>query len=106
MNLMSEEDIEDNIMRVVSKRIAAELFEMTFRKGNSYRTMCLRCCKYMQNPRAALCIVSFNRHLHIAQAFLFEGLSDFYSCRNGENIFEVDNNSFVTTYRFREFTVK
>lgn len=33
MNLLSKDDIEDNIMRVVSKRIAAELLEMTFRKG-------------------------------------------------------------------------
>lgn len=35
MNLLSKDDIEDNIMRVVSKQIAAELLEMTFKKGNS-----------------------------------------------------------------------
>jgi superfamily II DNA or RNA helicase len=34
MNLLSKDDIDDNIMRVVSKRIAAELLEMTFKKGN------------------------------------------------------------------------
>lgn len=34
MNLLSKDDVEDNIMRVVSKRIAAELLEMTFKKGN------------------------------------------------------------------------
>ena len=34
MNLLSKDDIEDNIMRVVSKQIAAELLEMTFKKGN------------------------------------------------------------------------
>ena len=30
MNLLSKEDMEDNIMRVVSRDIAAELLEMTF----------------------------------------------------------------------------
>ena len=35
MNLLSKDDIEDNIMRVVSKQIAAELLEMTFKKGNA-----------------------------------------------------------------------
>lgn len=34
MNLLSKDDVEDNIMRVVSKNIAAELLEMTFKKGN------------------------------------------------------------------------
>ncbi|NMA18725.1 MAG: hypothetical protein GX939_08295 [Clostridiaceae bacterium] len=34
MNLLSKDDVEDNIMRVVSKKIAAELLEMTFKKGN------------------------------------------------------------------------
>jgi superfamily II DNA or RNA helicase len=34
MNLLSRVNVEDNIMRVVSKRIAAELLEMTFKKGN------------------------------------------------------------------------
>lgn len=34
MNLLSQDDVEDNIMRVVSKEIAAELLEMTFHKGN------------------------------------------------------------------------
>lgn len=33
MNLLSKDDVEDNIMRVVSKDIAAELLEMTFQKG-------------------------------------------------------------------------
>lgn len=33
MNLLSKDDIEDNIMRVVSKQIASELLEMTFKKG-------------------------------------------------------------------------
>jgi superfamily II DNA or RNA helicase len=37
MNLLSKDDIEDNIMRVVSKSIAAELLEMTFRKGNELK---------------------------------------------------------------------
>ena len=32
-NLLSKDDVEDNIMRVVSKDIAAELLEMTFQKG-------------------------------------------------------------------------
>ena len=30
MNLLSKDDVEDNIMRVVSKRISAELLEITF----------------------------------------------------------------------------
>lgn len=34
MNLLSKDDLEDNIMRVVDKDIAAELLEMTFQKGN------------------------------------------------------------------------
>lgn len=34
MNLLSKDDAEDNIMRVVSKNIATELLEMTFKKGN------------------------------------------------------------------------
>jgi hypothetical protein len=34
MNLLSKDDIEDNIMRVSSKAIAEELLEMTFRKDN------------------------------------------------------------------------
>ena len=34
MNLLSKDDVEDNIMRVVSKRISAELLEITFKKGN------------------------------------------------------------------------
>ncbi|MGI6259805.1 MAG: TOTE conflict system archaeo-eukaryotic primase domain-containing protein [Anaerolineaceae bacterium] len=34
MNLLSRVNVEDNIMRVVSKRVAAELLEMTFKKGN------------------------------------------------------------------------
>lgn len=34
MNLLSKDDVEDNIMRVSSKAIAAELLEMTFRKDN------------------------------------------------------------------------
>ena len=34
MNLLSKDDAEDNIMRVVSKRISAELLEITFKKGN------------------------------------------------------------------------
>ena len=33
MNLLSKDDVEDNIMRVVSRQIAAELLEMTFKKG-------------------------------------------------------------------------
>ena len=33
MNLLSKEDIEDNLMRVCSKDIAAELLEMTFGNG-------------------------------------------------------------------------
>ena len=34
LNLLSKDDVEDNIMRVVSKSIAAELLEITFKKGN------------------------------------------------------------------------
>lgn len=34
MNLLSKDDIEDNIMRVVSKNIASELLEMTFKKDS------------------------------------------------------------------------
>lgn len=34
INLLSKDDIEDNIMRVDSKEIAAELLEMTFYKGS------------------------------------------------------------------------
>lgn len=34
MNLLSKDDVEDNIMRVVSKNIAAELLEITFNKDN------------------------------------------------------------------------
>ena len=34
MNPLSKDDVEDNIMRVVSKEIASELLEMTFKKGN------------------------------------------------------------------------
>ncbi len=41
MNLLSKDDIEDNIMRVVSKRIASELFEMTFKKGNQLQRYAL-----------------------------------------------------------------
>lgn len=41
MNLLSKDDIEDNIMRVVSKRIAAELLEMTFKKGNQLQQYAL-----------------------------------------------------------------
>lgn len=37
MNLLSKEDAEDNIMRVASRDIAAELLEMTFRKGNGLK---------------------------------------------------------------------
>lgn len=37
MNLLSKDDVEDNIMRVVSKPIAAELLEMTFKKGNNLK---------------------------------------------------------------------
>ena len=33
MNLLSKEDVDDNLMRVCSKEIAAELLEMTF--GNN-----------------------------------------------------------------------
>jgi hypothetical protein len=32
MNLLSKEDVEDNLMRVCSKGIAAELLELTFGK--------------------------------------------------------------------------
>ena len=34
INLLSKDYLEDNIMRVVDKDIAAELLEMTFQKGN------------------------------------------------------------------------
>lgn len=34
MNLLSKDDIDDNIMRVKSKSIATELLEITFHKGN------------------------------------------------------------------------
>jgi len=34
MNLLSKDDVDDNIMRVSSKAIAAELLEMTFKKDN------------------------------------------------------------------------
>lgn len=37
MNLLSKDDIEDNIMRVVSKEIASELLEMTFHKDNAMK---------------------------------------------------------------------
>ncbi|MBQ9866207.1 MAG: hypothetical protein IJM34_04235 [Lachnospiraceae bacterium] len=33
VNLLSKEDAEDNLMRVCSKEIAAELLEMTFGSG-------------------------------------------------------------------------
>lgn len=35
MNLLSKEDADDNIMRISSKSIAAELLEMTFRKDSN-----------------------------------------------------------------------
>lgn len=35
MNLLSKDDIEDNIMRVVSKNIASELLEITFKKDSN-----------------------------------------------------------------------
>lgn len=35
MNLLSKDDVEDNIMRVASNEIASELLEMTFHKGNN-----------------------------------------------------------------------
>lgn len=41
MNLLSKDDIEDNIMRVVSKCIATELLEMTFKKGNQIQQYAL-----------------------------------------------------------------
>lgn len=41
MNLLSKVDVEDNIMRVASKRIAAELLEMTFSKGNQLNQFAL-----------------------------------------------------------------
>lgn len=34
MNLLSKDDMDDNIMRVISRPIATELLEMTFGKGN------------------------------------------------------------------------
>ena len=33
VNLLSKEDAEDNLMRVSSRKIAAELLEMTFAAG-------------------------------------------------------------------------
>ena len=33
VNLLSKEDVEDNLMRVSSRKIAAELLEMTFAAG-------------------------------------------------------------------------
>lgn len=41
MNLLSKDDVEDNIMRVVSKRIAAELLEISFKKGNQLKQYAL-----------------------------------------------------------------
>jgi superfamily II DNA or RNA helicase len=41
MNLLSKDDVEDNIMRVVSERIAAELLELTFKKGNQLQQYAL-----------------------------------------------------------------
>ena len=35
MNLLSKDDVEDNIMRVVSKEIASELLQMTFGNKNN-----------------------------------------------------------------------
>ena len=35
INLLSKEDADDNIMRVVSNSIAAELLELTFCKSNN-----------------------------------------------------------------------
>ena len=35
VNLLSKEDVEDNLMRVCSKEIAAELLEMTFGEGKN-----------------------------------------------------------------------
>ena len=43
MNLLSKEDAEDNLMRVCSKDIAAELLEMTF--GSEAE---LQECKYVR----------------------------------------------------------
>ena len=37
MNLLSKDNFEDNIMRVISKHIATELLEMTFKKGNQVK---------------------------------------------------------------------
>ena len=37
MNLLSRDDVEDNIMRVESKEIAAELLELTFHKENDLK---------------------------------------------------------------------
>ena len=34
MNLLSKDDVEDNIMRVAIKQIADDLLEMTFKKDN------------------------------------------------------------------------
>jgi len=41
MNLLSKDDLEDNIMRVVSRRIASELLEKTFIKGNQLESYTL-----------------------------------------------------------------
>lgn len=38
MDLLSKEDAEDNLMRVCSKDIAAELLELTFGKGREMET--------------------------------------------------------------------
>jgi len=35
MNLLAKEDVEDNLMRVRSKEVAAELMELTFGKNGS-----------------------------------------------------------------------
>ena len=37
MNLLSKDDVEDNIMRIRSKEIAAELLEITFKKENELK---------------------------------------------------------------------
>lgn len=37
MNLLSKDDVDDNIMRIVSKEIAAELLEITFHKDSEIR---------------------------------------------------------------------
>ena len=38
VNLLSKEDIDDNLMRVCSRSIAAELLEMTFGADNNLKT--------------------------------------------------------------------